>query len=256
MTGRIKHIVVIESLENEQLTGRDLYNDCIRRRIDFQGLNFTHQFYSVKTKQELIDLLTMYGSNANLYEEGILLHLEMHGDAKQKGLILSGGNFIGWTELADLFRTINIGTRNNLYISMAICNGRYLYTGVDANKKSPYAAFISASQTVWSKEIAADFLILFESLLVTGNLITSYLEMEKAGTNFYYKDSRTTFEAAFESVLKQLNTNKNLKQEILEEARRVEFASTGRLPTEEEGDAIFNKALKDMFDKQYAAYKF
>ena len=153
MTGRIKHIIVIQSLENERLTGSELYNDCIKRRIDLQGLNFTHRLFDVKNKAELLNLLKQYGQNAPLYEEGLLFHLEMHGEDQQNGLILSNGELITWNELVDLFREINIKTNNNLYVTMATCYGRYMYQGVDPYKKSPYAAFISASSEVYNDKI-------------------------------------------------------------------------------------------------------
>jgi len=187
MIGNIKHIVIIQSLVNEKLTGEELYNDCVRRRIDYQNKPMTHRLQNVHSKEELIELLRYFQYNASLLTGGILIHLEMHGDAALKGLILSNGELIEWKELIELFRPINIITCNKLFISMATCNGRFLYRGVDPYQKSPYSGFISASIIVNTAEILDKFSILFEHLIESGNLVKAYLKMEKTESTFIIK---------------------------------------------------------------------
>lgn len=256
MKGHVKHIVLIQSLQNERLTGTELYEDCIRRRIDFQGLDFTHVFYNVDTKDKLIELLRHYGNIANYYENGLVLHLEMHGDKELKGLVLSNGQLISWLELVDLFRVINIGTCNNLYITMATCNGREIYTAADPHQKSPYAAYISASMTVDNSQIAEAFFRLFDNLLDSGNLITAYLNMERIGSNFYYKDSKTTFEEGFYDTMQRLYGDENLKAEIVADASKAAQKATGFKASAEFENMVFETALKDIFKKHYDAFQF
>lgn len=256
MTGHIRHIVVIQSLVGERLTGTELYEDCIRRRIDLQGLNFTHAFYNVNSKQSLTDLLGHYGNLAANYENGLVIHLEMHGDENLSGLVLSNGQLVKWLELVDLFRTINLGTRNNLYITMATCNGRQMYTAVDTNKKSPYAAYISASMEVPNEQIAEVFFALFDNVLDNANLLTSYLSMQELSADFYYKDSKTTFEEGFSNTLDKLYGGENLKAGILADASNATQKATGVKMTPEFENYIFEIAIKDIYKKHYDAFKF
>lgn len=256
MNGHIQHIVVIQSLVGERLTGTELYEDCIRRRIDLQGLNFTHSFYNVDSKQSLTDLLGHYGNVAANYENGLVLHLEMHGDENLSGLILSNGQLITWLELVNLFRAINLGTLNNLYISMATCNGRFMYTAVDPNKKSPYAAYISASMEVPNEQIAEVFFTLFDNVLDNANLLTSYLSMQEQSADFYYKDSKTTFKEGFKDTLDQLYGDENLKAEILADASEAAQKATGFKMTQEFENMVFETAIQDIYRRHYDAFQF
>ncbi|RAI97720.1 hypothetical protein LX64_05024 [Chitinophaga skermanii] len=256
MDGHIGHIVVIESLENEKLTGKEIYDDCISRQIEFRKSNLTHKYYSVNSKDQLFELLKLYIHTAEFYESGLLLHFEMHGADNQEGIILSNGELVKWTQLVEQLREINIKTKNRLYVSMATCFGRYMYLGVDPYKKAPYAAFISASVEVNGPEIVENFTILFENLIKSGNLIDSYLIMENYVSKFYYKDSKTVFEASFESIMNQLYGDEQLKAQILSEANKEVLLKTGVLLTDQEAEYVFKKALADMFERQYDAFKF
>lgn len=255
MIGDIKNIFVIESLSEKDgiiYTGESLYNDYIKRRIEFYDKDFRHEFSKVSNKVQLIDRLKFIETNSPYMMRGILIHLDMHGDEELNGLILSDKSLVTWEELAEQFRPINITSKNNLFITMGTCNGRFLYKGVNPYKKSPYSATISANKVVSSEEVYEKFGKLFEELIDRGNLIEAYLEMEKSGSSFYYKDSEKTFEEAYKSVRTKLSNNSELKKQILEEANKA----TGVKLSDKEEDFIFRKALFDMYLQQKAAFDF
>lgn len=256
MTGNVKHLVVIQSLGDEIKTGTNLYGDIISRKIDYKALRFTHRFYDIGSKAELQHLLKYYEDDSLRYEDGLVIHLEMHGADDQSGLILSNGELVSWEDLVDWVRPINIGTRNNFYITMATCFGRFLYKGVDPNQKSPYAAFISASEAVSVEQVEQNFSDLYETLLDNGNLIEAYLLMEKGGTKFFYKDSKTCFEDAFASTFEKLHGDMNLKEEIIADARIKVLKETGKMLTEQEGEMIFRQALQDTYQRHLNAFIF
>ncbi len=119
--GDVKHIVIIESLVNEKLTGKELYNDHIRRQIDLYEKPITHKYHSINSKNNLIVLLKDYQEKANDMNGGVLFHFDMHGHNELEGLILSDDSLVKWKELADLLRHINIVTSNKLFITMGTC---------------------------------------------------------------------------------------------------------------------------------------
>lgn len=256
MIGDIKNIIIIESLQGERKTGEELYEDCIRRRIIYQEKDFTHAYHSVNTKKDFLEILEFYIHNCPYMNEGVLIHLEMHGDENKKGLVLSDGSLINWQELNNKFREINIITKDNLFITMATCYGRYLYLGTDPYKKSPFSGYISASDAIYPEEIIDKFFILFEGLIEKGNLVDAYLEMEKTSSNFYYKDRKRTFDEAFSSTMEKLYGDMNLKKQILENAEKQMLKETGVKLTDKENDAIFEKAISDIYQRSYNAFKF
>ncbi|MDN4166956.1 hypothetical protein QWY31_15705 [Cytophagales bacterium LB-30] len=259
MIGKIKHIIVLESLDatdGGRFTGETLYNDFIKMRIDSYQKNFTHKFYKVNSKETFSEIIKYIQHNADYMQEGIVIHLEMHGDSKLNGLVFSNGVLIKWDEICDLLRPINVATKNKLFLTMGTCNGRYIYKGVDPYKKSPYSGYISASKTVKPEEIYTKFGLLFEHLIENGNIVNSYLEMEKTESNFYYKDSKRVFKEAFSETMENLTNNLDLKEEILKVSIEQTKKATGKELTEQESEAILKKALRDIYDKQLKAFDF
>ncbi|MBF6652039.1 hypothetical protein HUE46_10795 [Flavobacterium columnare] len=257
MTGNIKHIIVIESLTNRDganFTGEALYNDVIRRQIDLYERDFTHIFYKATSKQEFIEIITSYIPKSKELEGGILIHLEMHGDENLGGLILSSGELVGWEELADLFREININTCNKLFITLGTCFGRFLYKGVNPYKKSPYSGYISASIEVNPEEVYIKFGKLFEELINRGNIVEGYLEMEKTESNFYYKDSERVFEEAFNSSMQQLKNG--LRNEMLSESIEQVKNEIGADIPPNIAEVLFDLALRNIYLAQKKAFDF
>ncbi|MBA9074740.1 hypothetical protein GGR22_002913 [Flavobacterium gossypii] len=257
MIGNIKHIIVIESLTNRDganFTGEALYDDIIRRHIDLYERDFTHAFYKAPTKQDLIETISSYVPKAKELEEGILIHLEMHGDEKLGGLILTDGSLIKWEELADLFREININTCDKLFITLGTCFGRFLYKGVNPYKKSPYSGYISASIEVNPEEVYIKFGKLFEELINRGNIVESYLEMEKTGSNFYYKDSKRIFEEAFNSSMQQLKDG--LRNEMLNESVKQVKNEIGADIPPHMAEILFDLALRNIYLAHKKAFDF
>ncbi len=256
MVGDIKNIVIFESLINERLTGTEIYNKTIIKKIELNKKSFTHKLYSTNSKNELIEILKYYDYNSKLINGGLLFHFEMHGANDYSGLILSSGELIEWKELADLFRPINISICNKLFLTMATCYGRHLYKGAVLNQKTPYSGYISANNAVYPSEIVEKFTILFEQLIEKGNLVNAYLEMEKTESSFYYKDTKTTFEQNFKSVVEKLTNDKEYKLNYIEGVKSQANKDGQPLPDEETLELIFQQALKDSYYKHKEAFEF
>jgi len=256
LVGDVRNIIVIESLIDERLTGRELYDDIISSKIETGHKPITHKFYSVSTKTELIDVIKYYEFNASGLNGGILIHLEMHGAKDKTGLILSEKSLITWKELVDLFRPINIVTCDKLFLTMATCYGRNLYKGVDPYKKSPYSGYISASKAIYPSEIVAKYSILFEQLIDLGNLVAAYLKMEETESNFYYKDSKRTFEDSFQSYTDELMNNPEKKAKFIEDSIKEVKQAGQPTPDDKMVDSVLKQVLGDLYVKQKEAFNF
>ncbi|WP_417588804.1 hypothetical protein [Owenweeksia hongkongensis] len=255
MIGDIKHIVVIESLKDESLTGKELYNDCIRRRVDLYNKPITHKYHFVENKAQFIELLKYFEVNGRFFRDGLLIHLEMHG-SKEGGLALIDDSLINWEELVLLLRPINIATCNKLYLTMATCYGRFLYLGIDPYLKAPYSGYISASMEVSGGEILENFFALFEYLIEVGNLIAAYQETEEGIEKFYYKDLETSFEDAFQMEVTRLNEDKGYKEEFVQGCIEEAKAKGGDIPDEIQIEEMFEMALGRIYNRQKAAFNF
>lgn len=258
MIGKIKHIIVIESL-NALKTGEALYNDIIERRIKYyqpDNDKMTHRFFNPKSKNDFVEVLNYIIFNSDIMQGGLLIHLEMHGSSDLDGLFLADDSLIDWTELVNLFRQINIKMCDKLFITMATCFGRHLYKGGDAKLKSPFSGYISASNQVEVDDVKRDFTILFEALIESRNIVESYLDLEKKGTIFYYKDSLGVFEDSFKSTLAKMKADPKIKEDILKIATEESVKAGEPIADAEMKDFIFELALRNAYKQHKEAYVF
>jgi hypothetical protein len=248
MVGDIKHIIVVQSLGNDDTkTGKMLYNDIISRSIDYNdSVDMTHKFYDINDKDSFVKILNEYAITAELMDGGILFHFEMHGSDDLSGLLFSDKSNIDWFEMTDLLREINITVKNNLYVTMATCYGRYLYKGLSFKKKCPYSGYISASREVMQYEIIDDFTFIFERLISSGNLVNAIIELDKNGTNFYYMDLKRIIEENYT----EFKANFEFKNQILDDAIQQVKSQGQELPDEELVDFIYNEAMEKVFETQ------
>ena len=256
MVGDVQNIVIFESLINERLTGTEIYNETIVKKIDLYKKPFTHKLFSIISKIELTELLNYYNHNSKHIYGGLLFHFEMHGSDDFTGLIFANGELITWKELADLFRPINIAICNKLFLTMATCHGRHLYKGADAFQKTPYSGYISASKAVYPSEIIEKFTILFERLIDNGNLIDAFLLMDKTESNFFYKDTKTTFEESYQSIYSKLIEDQEYKINFIEKIKIQAIKERQPIPDDKTLELIFQKALEDSYYKHKEAFEF
>jgi hypothetical protein len=108
----------ITSLEpNKQGTTRRVIED-----LDpfFSSIGLPFEVFEPRTAGDLVKRLQEIALAAKLGAKPII-HLDTHG-LDDKGIFIAATNeFVAWSRLSDLFRAININTRNNLCIVSAAC---------------------------------------------------------------------------------------------------------------------------------------
>lgn len=256
---KISHIFVIQSLPNDDRpTGKELYDDVIRRHIDFlqpESLKMTHAFFDPQDKTAFIEILKYIKTNSSYLAGGLLIHFEIHGNSNQDGLVFADQSFMSWTELVELLRPINVETSNNLFITLATCYGRYLYQGVDPFEKSPYQAYISASKEIKTFEVLENFNNLFEILIESGDLIYAYTEHEKNNSPFFYKDSLTTFNETIQTFLNNLSSDPEQRNRIIDHPV-IQEQIRNRQVDQTTLDSIIKAAFNEIIRRQAEAFNF
>ena len=139
---------------------------------------------------------------------------------------------------------------------MGTCYGRFLSRGINLFEKSPYRAYISANNAVNPRDIYEKFGEFFQLLIEGDNVVEAYLKMHKNGSDFYYKDSKETFEQAFQSLSEKLKKDPKLRQSLLNEyALEMKNMDEDALPSEE-WEGIMKTVMLQMYQKQKKTYIF
>jgi len=120
--------IVIQSLpENERQTGKELYNDIIKRSCDRIGL--LSRLFDVSSRSDIYSCFKAILEASGSKKFFPLIHFEMHGN--KMGFQMKSGEMISWSEIGDLCRAINIAIQNQLIVSLATCHGAHFIKGID-----------------------------------------------------------------------------------------------------------------------------
>lgn len=153
-------IYVIESLkEDERLTGTELYNDIIKRRCEDYNTrckdknNIESSLESVQSLNDWNRIIAQIQEEVEKDRVTPILHLELHGSKDRDGLILANGALIPWEKFVSDMRRINIGTENNLFITMGICFGLNVVLHTLFGKPAPFWGIIGSFHIVKAEDI-------------------------------------------------------------------------------------------------------
>lgn len=243
MVGDIKHVILIDSIdysENINFNAESFYRDKIRYQALGKQSIITYEHMRAPSSDVFYEILKGLASSYAAFDGGLLLHLDIHGDENKRGFVLESNELVPWEKVIYYLRKLNLTLKNKLYVTMTTCFGRYLYTGVDFKLKSPYSCYISSSESVGEIDAYENYGILFNRLFETGNLVDAYYEMDNVdGRIFYYNDSETTFESAFNSLYDKLTKDGSpLKKIALDNAIKHSLEQTGNKLSYEEAEVL------------------
>jgi hypothetical protein len=205
-------IYIIQSLrEGDRLTGQELFDDIISRRT---SSSMVAEIKNIASKADLVAYFRfIYQSvNGNLLP---FIHFETHGF--KDGLVLSGGEEISWKELVPYFRQINIATKNNLFISVAACQGGNIQFCVKITEPSPFRGFIGPMEEVGEYDILNSYSEFFNVLLLENDIEKGIdaLNSTAQGVHYHHMNVESFFEIAWEYHQKLWNENPQRQRDLV-----------------------------------------
>ncbi|WP_233897209.1 hypothetical protein [Tenacibaculum piscium] len=219
---KFNKIQVIESLPNNEKSGTDLFNDIISRKKDFFYPKLKTELSNPSTKKEFIECLNKIKNN--LIENGIcpIIHFEIHGSNDKKGLILSSGEFLSWKELVIYISEINLLTRNNLFITFAVCYGANFLKEIKINEPSPYWGFIGSFKELTFEDLTIRYEEFYNEFLISLDLTKSISRLHNSNpsipSSYEFINSEMTFNTIYEKYYNEQFSNEKIKERALETA--------------------------------------
>lgn len=152
-------LIIIESLDDNDNTGYDLYSSVIRKKV-FQEPEINAEFFDVNNALEFHQLLSNLVKRVTEKNEYFLLHFEIHG--YNGGIELKNGEQIDWAHILPYFRTINVHYKNSLTIYLAVCYGASLIENIKPNERAPFRVLISSEKEIYYKHFVKGFIEFYE----------------------------------------------------------------------------------------------
>lgn len=218
-------IYVIESLPaNDEKTGTRLHYDLLQwQSYRFEG--FKSVLLEPQNKQEwVVDMTGILKDTAN---KGTLpiIHFEVHGSTTKDGLILASGELVSWEELSNILTRINIASRMNLFVSLAVCHGAYLLTQYHLDQRAFCYGVLGSFDVLKVNDLKIRFNEFYEELFSSFDINKAYQRLLNANSEvqvdyecisaleIFYRNYRNY-------ILTQVNNPERVKERALEAAKQ------------------------------------
>lgn len=171
-------VFVLESLEEgDRLTGTNLYNDLISYELPLASKLFN----------KIIDEGDWYGVIEDIKEnvqlrDVVFIHLEIHGNSRGTGIVLKNGTEILFDRICEDFRVINKKIGCNLYVTLAVCHGLFLITGLLPLKEMPFCGVIGSQEEIKVKDLELRFYEFYKTFLEFNDIEFAMEELQKANS--------------------------------------------------------------------------
>lgn len=233
-SSHFSRIVVIESIPASELhNGRRLREDIEVQSV-FHQRGLSVEFVPVDTADRLWDCLAHVLKDANNRVEYPLLHLECHGSADRKGLVLADGSLVAWEQLKPTLTAINVATRCNLFITLAACYGAHLSQIILPTDRAPLWGMLAPTEQAKPSDLLGSFFAFYTTLLASldgDKALSALLTADSRVANYCFVSAQGFFKKAYANYIAEYSSDKEYWRRAT--GLRVHLRETGlrKLPT-------------------------
>lgn len=216
-------IYVIESLpEGEEKTGTQLNDDLLRwQQYRYKG------FKSVLLEPK--DILEWTESMEIILDDTVnkgvfpIIHFEIHGSTNKDGLVLASGELVSWESMRAILTKINIASRMNLFVSLAVCHGAYLLMQYQLDQRAFCSGLLGSFEKIMISDLKIRFTEFYQELFTSFDMNKAYQRLlnSNPGVKIDYKciSAIEIFYRIYRNyIITQVNDPERLKQRALDAA--------------------------------------
>lgn len=179
-------LIIIQSLrDNDRKIGEELNHKINEWSNSREGVDRA-KLFDINSMKEWDDVWNNINDSITSLGISPIIHLVMHGNETHIGL--NGGDN-GIITLPDLYHKIQIAnelTRNNIFLSMAVCEGLNVSRSLHIMEHMPFCGILASQHPLFIDPALENFTLFYKSLFSTLNvnqafdeLITNGKESEK-----------------------------------------------------------------------------
>ncbi len=267
MTIDFNKIYVIQSLDvndGDELTGEQLYKEVLQY-FDTQHPTKTAELINVDTPEELFDCLIKIKNEC--LNDGVkpIIHFEIHGIEDRLGLSLNKGD-VNWVDLYEYLIEINIASKWNLFITMAVCFGNFAMFLIKPRNPAPFSGILGSFEELAEDDLYirynAFYQELFNSLDFEKSLEALHNSNPSLPDDYRFISAEQTFKNVYQKYFDTQFTPEKIKERFEKAVKeeKVKFISRDvkhkfyikfRIELQKSKEDFFlkDKAVFFMFDK-------
>lgn len=254
-------LFIIQSLEDcDRKTGTELEN-IINTWGSNNNVPIQAVLFNVGTKEEWEatwnGIYTSIRDCANIP----IIHLVMHGNENYVGIKKGYGGLIPLSELFDKVRKANELSRNNIFLSMAVCKGLNVIRSLSVSKHMPFCGLLASEDTLSNDESLTNYTLFYKSFFTKLNIDEAKAELQANGIHpERYKLSKPEeiFMNAMCGYLESQSKDDKIEErarsianmgniDIREKQEWIDFVENIRILVRKEDDEFYPKFVKSFF---------
>lgn len=176
-------LYIIQSLaDGDREIGAEMEAD-INTWAGRNGIKIQAVLYPVNTKDEWE--AAWNGIYTSISDCGIIpiIHLVMHGNEKYVGLKKGNAGLIPLSELFEKARKANELSKNNIFMSMAVCEGFNLIRDITVSQHMPFCGVLASEDKLLIDEALFNFSLFYKEFFTTLNLDAAKQILQDKGKN-------------------------------------------------------------------------
>ena len=132
------------------------------------------EYRFIACKNEWDTLLNEIAVDCEQNDAQPILHLEIHGSATGEGLVLENGEYLAYESIRPQIVRINVASRCNLFITLAVCKGLLMTKLNRLTEPMPFCGLLGAYDTIMEDDIVIRFNEFYEELFNSFVLAEAY----------------------------------------------------------------------------------
>ncbi len=223
-------LVIVESLEGEFQSGRQLYDYLSARGEEFENYPLVEHrpVRSITEFQALIANLTREATTG----EWPWLHIETHGIKDATGLWFADDTSISWQEVRTTLSSLNVATSMNLGLSMAACFGGQFISELRPGETAPCMSLIGPSGLADPGELFGRYRDFYRVFFDSWDLDAAIAEVNATPLeegDFWFLRGIDWFRGTVVGYLAQDCTTERLQRRAREHHRSLPVLQQGRV---------------------------
>lgn len=250
---RFNQVFIIQSLNDSELhTGErikedlDTYNSAFPHGVSIELINVT-------SKQDFFTVLIDVERFSKTNPCSPVLHLETHGADDHQGIILSSGEYCGWSDLKPYFIAINEATRLNLLIVFSLCYGAHFTEHIVPPDRAPCWGLVGPTKSVGGNYLLERFSAFYREIFQSGDGNKAIRELNKNASandiDYFFTTASMFFKNVYEGYIEGRCTEKAYEERASKLRKRLKKDKAPRIPSKGNLKRQYKSSERHYFEK-------